>query len=446
MESNVLQHIVAKNLRYWRKVRKFTVGDLANHAGVAKGTLSQLERGLANPTLDTLWALAMALNVPFGTLITPSEEPDFLPQVSEVADPMSHTVLLDRNVGDFGVVEVYHMTLGPQRRRQASAHPNGVFEVVVGLEGSCGVGPDSALQYLLPGDVVTFFADREHSYVSGAGGCHIVVLVFYPELRSDNKPEIPNSESLSWPAAWARASSQLTSEVFSGTLSVTLQKEVWRANARSSTHHTFLSDTTEPAFYRFDIIPMGRMIGNKEETTRKKLARYTEGEGLFIGPKGANEAVLAKKLESGQNWLYCEDVSLSRDLFLRSASILADDGRLIVLTHLIDPYFTFEEYQRNRLLYIYGLELYEWSDERVVPVGHPIRQILQNYIGVWTKKNVAPTTENCSQADDQWIDATTLIRRAGDAGFRMAEHYRVSGIWSLSEWSSGRHAFLFVKN
>ena len=59
---------------------------------------------------------------------------------------------------------------------------------------------------------------------------------------------------------------------------------------------------------------MGRMIGNKEETTRKKLTRYTEGEGLFIGPKGAGEAVLAKELKPGWNWLYCEDVSLSREL------------------------------------------------------------------------------------------------------------------------------------
>lgn len=39
-----------------------SVSELAKRAGIAKSTLSQLESGSGNPSLETLWALAMALD------------------------------------------------------------------------------------------------------------------------------------------------------------------------------------------------------------------------------------------------------------------------------------------------------------------------------------------------------------------------------------------------
>ncbi len=49
--------------------------ELARRAGVAKSTVSQLESGTGNPSLETLWALAVALGVPLSQLIDPPTSP-----------------------------------------------------------------------------------------------------------------------------------------------------------------------------------------------------------------------------------------------------------------------------------------------------------------------------------------------------------------------------------
>src|SRR2546429_1094658 len=59
---------IARNLRRWRMTREMTLSALAQQAGVAKSTVSLIERGQGNPSIDTVWALASALGVPFGSL------------------------------------------------------------------------------------------------------------------------------------------------------------------------------------------------------------------------------------------------------------------------------------------------------------------------------------------------------------------------------------------
>src|ERR1022692_2726565 len=58
---------IARNLRRWRMTREMTLSALAEQAGVAKSTVSLIERGQGNPSIDTVWALAAALGVPFAS-------------------------------------------------------------------------------------------------------------------------------------------------------------------------------------------------------------------------------------------------------------------------------------------------------------------------------------------------------------------------------------------
>lgn len=58
-----------------RLERGWSLSQLANAAGIAKSNLSRLEQGNGNPTLDTIWRLAVQLNVPFGTLVSPLSVP-----------------------------------------------------------------------------------------------------------------------------------------------------------------------------------------------------------------------------------------------------------------------------------------------------------------------------------------------------------------------------------
>jgi transcriptional regulator with XRE-family HTH domain len=46
---------------------RFTIDELARRSGVSSGRISQIERGLANPSFETLWKLATALQIQMGT-------------------------------------------------------------------------------------------------------------------------------------------------------------------------------------------------------------------------------------------------------------------------------------------------------------------------------------------------------------------------------------------
>src|SRR5689334_25204189 len=62
---------IARALRGERARTGLSLTELARRAGVAKSTLSQLESGAGNPSVETLWALSVALDVPFSRLVDP---------------------------------------------------------------------------------------------------------------------------------------------------------------------------------------------------------------------------------------------------------------------------------------------------------------------------------------------------------------------------------------
>ena len=58
---------LGRHLQSLRVARGWSLSGLAAAAGVAKSNLSRLEQGNGNPTLDTIWRLAVQLNVPSAT-------------------------------------------------------------------------------------------------------------------------------------------------------------------------------------------------------------------------------------------------------------------------------------------------------------------------------------------------------------------------------------------
>src|ERR1700742_227022 len=63
--------IIAAAIRRERDRAGISLSELAKQAGIAKSTLSQLESGTGNPSVETLWALGVALGVPFSRLVDP---------------------------------------------------------------------------------------------------------------------------------------------------------------------------------------------------------------------------------------------------------------------------------------------------------------------------------------------------------------------------------------
>ena len=64
-------HIIAAAIQRERQRAGKSLSALAAKAGLAKSTLSQLENGAGNPSVETLWAIAAALDVPVSFLFEP---------------------------------------------------------------------------------------------------------------------------------------------------------------------------------------------------------------------------------------------------------------------------------------------------------------------------------------------------------------------------------------
>lgn len=181
---NTAGQALARNLRRKRLERAISLSELARASGVSKATLSGLERGNGNPSIDTVWALAYALNAPFGELFDDNDE-DIVhvrrfddAQVVSSEPGLVGRKLLSRP--GRGGLEVYALDLDRGAKRQAAPHPPGVIEHVIVVVGRAEVGPDNEPTVAGEGDRVTFSADRPHHYYALDGPARLLLLTDYP--------------------------------------------------------------------------------------------------------------------------------------------------------------------------------------------------------------------------------------------------------------------------
>jgi transcriptional regulator with XRE-family HTH domain len=119
---------VACNLRRLRAERGVTLAGLTRASGVARATVTNLEAGRGNPTVETLFALADALGVSFGELVS---EPERAAVEVIRADEGGYVAgaiqarMLGRVYGH-GLAEILEIVCTSERRRQAAPHPPGV--------------------------------------------------------------------------------------------------------------------------------------------------------------------------------------------------------------------------------------------------------------------------------------------------------------------------------
>jgi transcriptional regulator with XRE-family HTH domain len=175
---------VASNVRALRLDAGLTLADLAQAAGLGKSTLAQLESGKANPSVETLWAIAAALQVPFARIV---EEARPALRVVRAADvPPMHSAetpgwagrLLTASHGR-GTFDLYVLDLDEGAVRHADPHHPGVVEHLVVVVGRLKAGPVNGPVELHAGDLVTFAADIPHVY-EAIETTHCVLVMAYP--------------------------------------------------------------------------------------------------------------------------------------------------------------------------------------------------------------------------------------------------------------------------
>jgi transcriptional regulator with XRE-family HTH domain len=163
------QSPLAVNLRRLRRSRGLPAVELARRAGLARATLTQLEAGGGNPTLETLYALANALDAPLAELIA-EPKAAALPRVlrrgegARVAGVAVEAWLLATISDHRGGTEIYDFTLRGSSVQRSAPHAAGTREHLHLYEGGVAVGPAASPVELGPGDFTSFDADCDHLY------------------------------------------------------------------------------------------------------------------------------------------------------------------------------------------------------------------------------------------------------------------------------------------
>ncbi|RFU36781.1 XRE family transcriptional regulator [Actinomadura logoneensis] len=178
--------MLAENLRRARAERGLSLSELSRRSKIGKATLSQLEAGAGNPTIETVFSLSRALEVPISDLLD-NERPNGLTVVRAADVEVLSGAAVDlrplRGIesGD-AIVEVYDQQVRTDSRQDSLGHVGTEHTIV--QAGRLGVRVDGREVELGPGDYVGFDGLLPHSYTALDGPVRSVLLLQY---RADQR-------------------------------------------------------------------------------------------------------------------------------------------------------------------------------------------------------------------------------------------------------------------
>lgn len=180
MESKAPLDVIASSLRRERARAGLSLTEIAKRAGVAKSTLSQLEAGTGNPSVETLWALCVALEIQFGDLIEPQRPRVQVIRANEgpaiYAENADYSATLVAACPPNARRDIYRLTVDPGPGRESQPHMPGTVEHVVLSTGRALIGLIDEPVELGPGDYITYPGDLPHLFKALEPGTTAVLI------------------------------------------------------------------------------------------------------------------------------------------------------------------------------------------------------------------------------------------------------------------------------
>lgn len=176
---------VGPRIRALREERQLSIRGFAGQTNLSPGLISQVERGLADPSLETLRRIAQALSVPIFNLFQPDgdTEPVRVVRADErihVRSPHGEIVYARVSAGS-GQLEVLEGVLEPggASSEQPWNHPS--EECAIVLSGTLSVQVDGRQWELHENDSCSFDSRRPHLYRNvGIRPCRFLLSVTPP--------------------------------------------------------------------------------------------------------------------------------------------------------------------------------------------------------------------------------------------------------------------------
>lgn len=160
--------IIGENLKRIRLERGLSLGQLAAVSSVSKVMLSQIEKGVSNPSVNTVWKIADALQLPYTALLDHQVEGGTV--VSSESIPAQP---LDGCRGELRCYyhhtqnrhfELFQMQISPGETYVSQGHGERTDEYTLVISGTLKIALDDGDHVLHAGDAVSFHSDKTHSY------------------------------------------------------------------------------------------------------------------------------------------------------------------------------------------------------------------------------------------------------------------------------------------
>ena len=161
--------VVGQNIKRLRNRRSLSLEGLARLSGVSRAMLGQIELGRSVPTINVVWKIAAAFDVPFSTLISTPDAKHIWTLTAR------DSKILTSATGEFSSralfpfneehrTEFYELKLKPGGSEIANAHAPGTTENLVLVRGALEIEIGNEVRKLAPGDAILFQADQPHTY------------------------------------------------------------------------------------------------------------------------------------------------------------------------------------------------------------------------------------------------------------------------------------------
>jgi transcriptional regulator with XRE-family HTH domain len=185
--SESLTGALGGNVRRRRELAGMSLGQLAALSNTAKGTVSQIENGQANPTIETIDAIAKALGCAAADLVVIVTDPMvvYCPATTKRERVGAVDGKLLQRFAPTGPVELYEISLRKAQRRLSTPHAIGVYEHLWVASGRVELGPVTAPFVLTAGDYVCFQGWQEHIYRALDGPVQLLLMLSYVRSQMD---------------------------------------------------------------------------------------------------------------------------------------------------------------------------------------------------------------------------------------------------------------------
>ncbi len=162
---------LSRKIKALRHAHGLSLDELARRAGVSKGTLVEIERGEANPSIAVLCRVAAAFGVSVADIVDVTETPVPVALVDEAPvlwrGPKGGTATLLVGTSGPDMIELWKWVMAPGEVFESPGHPPGTLELLYVERGVLKVQVDESSFVLKTGASALARTANPHRYANG---------------------------------------------------------------------------------------------------------------------------------------------------------------------------------------------------------------------------------------------------------------------------------------